>query len=94
MEKKSNKPIVIAIITVILLAAAATAVYFIWFRDKGTQTKKDGKLVYVESVESITGAGYLGLRGNLRRACPEGQHLPRAGAGPGRHPGAAGVSGS
>ena len=61
MEKKSNKPIVIAIITVILLAAAATAVYFIWFRDKGTQTKKDGKLVYVESVESITGAGYLGL---------------------------------
>ena len=61
MEKKSNKPIIVAVIIVILLATAATAVYFIWFRDKGTQVKKDGKLVYVDSVEMITGAGYLGL---------------------------------
>ncbi len=61
MEKKSKKPIVIALIIVILLLAAAAAVYFIWFRDKGTRVNKDGRLVYVESVEDITGAGYLGL---------------------------------
>lgn len=61
MEKKSKKPIVILIVIILLIAAGATAGYFLWFKDRGTQVKKDGKLVYVESVESITGAGYLGL---------------------------------